>query len=368
MKNKNFLLFCPGPVLINEKIKKSILNYNIGHREKEFSEILEKLNEYLLDFLNIKNKDKYHSVFITGSSTAANETVIFSLFHLFKKNLVLANGEFGLRLYKIAKNYNPIDTYILDFGWANIIDIKKVEEFIKKNNIEMILMVHHETSTGMINPVIEIGKLAKKYKIVFFVDAVSSIGAENIKMEEWGIDFLTGTSGKALGGFPGFSFVVGKKEIYERLKEKEIKGFYLNLWNYYYYSNNFSQTPNTPSIFSFIVLYEILKKIKSQGKEKYFSLIKKRAEKIRSFLKSKGIEFLIDEKYMSSSLTTVYPPKGFTVNSIMNYLRKKKIIVYNGKGPFKDKVFQIANIGDLKDKDIDYFIKVFEKMIYGKKI
>lgn len=362
MKKKKFFLFCPGPVNIAKNVKKVVYDYDIGHREREFSEVLEDINHKILKLVKIKNTNKYQFVFINGSSTAANESTLSTLLNYKKKILILRNGEFSDRLYFLSKNYSKF-CYSIDFGWANKFNLKKIEEFIVEKKIDILALVHHETSTGMLNNVEEIGRLKKQYNFILILDAVSSIGAENIEMEKWNIDFLTGTTTKAIGALPGTSFVIGKKEIFEKLKNLNVKITYLNLWKYYYYMVNYKQTPNTPSVYSVLSLNKALDNILKIGLDNYYQMIRKRAEKLRNFFKKIGTKFLIEEKDMSSVLTTLFPPEGFTVKKIMDELRKNNIIVYNGKGPYKDKLFQVANIGDLKDKDINYFIKVFKRII-----
>ncbi len=245
MKVKKHFLFCPGPVNIAANVKDAVQN-EIGHRESEFSQLLGNINSKLLELYEIRDTKEYHPVVITGSGTAVNEAVLSSLpgdLHI----LVLSNGEFGERLYDISKIHNK-NTKILKFDWAENLDLERIEKYIKRNRVDVVAMVHHETSTGMLNPLEKVGLITKKYNKMFFVDSISSAGAEKIDLEKANVAFCTGTAGKAIGSLPGVAFVIGKKEEFEKLKDVPAKTAYLNLYNFYRYSTQFSQTPNTPAV------------------------------------------------------------------------------------------------------------------------
>lgn len=361
----NYLLFCPGPVNVDENVKSVLREYDIGHREIEFSKLLTSIDGLLLDLVHVTHKRRYKSVLITGSSSAANESVISTVLGTPRKMLIVKNGEFGNRLFELARHHSD-DCIHIDFGWGKKLDISKIEEVIQKHSIDTLAMVHHETSTGMLNDVAEISNLVKKYKLLFIVDAVSSIGAETIEMEKWNIDFLTGATGKAVGAFPGSSFVIGKVSEFKKLRSVKHDTYYLNLSRYFEYMDLKLQTPNTPAVQSFQALNQSLINIHKMGIQTYIDRHKARAKKLRAVFKELDFQFVIPEKEMSSVLTTIYAPKNIQVNTIMSKLRKKNIIIYGGKGPIEGKAFQVANIGALTDMQIDYFITSISEIIRGK--
>ncbi len=359
MKRTQYL-FCPGPVHVAQNVKIAS-QQDMCHREEEFSTLLKTLNSNILDLFEIKNKENYYPVVITGSSTAANESVISTIVDT-KHILILSNGEFGDRLNNISKIHNP-NTHVLEFGWANKIDPQKVEEYVKKHSIKVIAMTHHETSTGMINPVKEIGEIANKYGALYFVDAVSSIGADAIDIEGSFISFCTTSSGKALASFPGSSIVLGRVECFDQLKEMKPKTMYLHLYKFYRFSKDLLQTPNTPNVAGFLALNQAISNINEEGIKNRINKIKGHATMMRSALRKLGLEFLIEEEKMSNALTTVKIPKGMTPLEIQKKLREKNIIIYSGKGPFKDNAFQVSNIGEIDIQDIKYFLSAFEEIL-----
>jgi len=361
IKHKQDLLFCPGPVQVANNVWRAA-SKSMGHREQEFSKLIANLNDKFLQIYEVKNKSKYYSVIITGSGTAANETVLSSIVGT-KHVLSLINGEFGERLYNISKVHNK-HIHKLYFGWGEEINTAKVEQFLKSHKIGVITMAHHETSTGMLNSIEEIGNLAHKYKSQLFVDTVSSIPAEKIDIEKWHVTFCSTSSGKAISSLPGLGIIIGEKKVFEELKGQPVKIVYLNLYNLYHFSKTIMQTPNTPGVQLFYALDQALNNILKSGIEKWRQTIRERALMLRGGMRKLGLKFFIDEWYMSSVLTTVIPPKNITVDFLKKRLKEKRIIIYNGKGPLLNKVFQVGNIGELTKNDINYFLHSLKDVLF----
>lgn len=355
------LLFCPGPVNVADNVKRAVVSNEIGHREDEFSTLLSSLNKKLLKVYGTKNTSSYYAIFITGSGTAANETILSSVVGD-KHILIISNGEFGERLYEISKIHNK-HTHHLRFEWGQALDLKKFEQYLNNHAIDVIAMVHHETSTGMLNSIEKVGKLAKKHKTQFIVDTVSSGGAHAVDLEKCNIAFCSGSAAKAISSLPGVSFVIGKKSEFEKLKRIPARVAYLNLYKFYHHSAQFQQTPNTPAVQLFYALDQALSNILVEGVEARRSHLGERARFLRDGLKRLGLRFLINEKDMSSVLTTIMIPPQVTIDQLKKRLHERKIIVYNGKGPIANKVFQVGNIGDVNKEDIAFFLSALKEVL-----
>lgn len=350
---KQQILLCPGPVIVSSSIFEAVAN-NIGHREEEFSELLAELNDKLLNLFEIRKKNNFYPLIITGSGTVANETVLSSIVGD-RKILIISNGEFGERLFKISKLHNR-NTKILKFEWGEEINVEKVRKYILKNKVDIVAIVHHETSTGMLNPVDKIGKITKELKNIFIVDCVSSVAAEKIDMEKWNISFCTASAGKAICSLPGIGIIIAKKSAINKLKNTKPRTMYMNLFNLYYYSKKNLQTPNTPAVHLFYALDHALSNILKKGVEEWRNEIKRKALIFRQGMSKMGLSFLIDESNMSSSLTTVFLPRRISSNKLRSALKEKNIVVYNGKGPLLGKIFQVGHIGEIKGGDIRLFL------------
>jgi 2-aminoethylphosphonate-pyruvate transaminase len=220
----------------------------------------------------------------------------------------------------------------------------------------------------MLNPIKEIGMIANKINAIFFVDAVSSIGADHIDVEGSHITFCTTASGKAIGSFPGTSIVLGKVEAFDALEEHSPRTTYLHLYNFYRFSYDRLQTPNTPNIPGFRALNQAIKNILKEGHDKRRARLNRYAKQIRTTLKKLDLEFCItDESIMSNMLTTVYVPRHLTADEIQSKLREQKIVIYSGKGPLMDKAFQVSNIGDITNEDVQYLIKALKNVLKPRK-
>ncbi|SQH76438.1 conserved protein of unknown function, containing conserved domain of Pyridoxal phosphate-dependent transferase [Shewanella benthica] len=356
----NYLLFTPGPVNVANSVRLAVAKEDICHREVEFDQLLQSIETKLLKIFELKQAD-YRAVVITGSGTAANESMLSSV--VGDKNiLIITNGEFGERLVDISTIHNK-NTYRLDFPWGEVFDMDKISDYLKCNNIDVIAMVHHETSSGMLNPIEKIGALAKKHNALFIVDGVSSAGAERIDMKKCHIDFFSSSSSKAISSYSGLSFILGKVQEFEKLKELPVKTMYLNLYKFYYFIKTLSQTPNTPAVHLFFALEQALINFLDEGVINRYATLKNRAKRLRQGMSNLGLKFLIAEKDMCSVLTTVHIPEHIDVGNFRQKLREKSIIIYEGKGCFKNKVFQVGNIGELSDDDIQYFLSSLSNVL-----
>lgn len=356
-----YLLFTPGPVNVAKNVRMAICKDDIGHREVDFDCLLQSIENKLLKLFEIKNVANYRAVVITGSGTAANESILSSV--VGNKNiLILSNGEFGERLYNISKIHNK-NTFLLESAWGESFDLVEIAAYLKQHKIDVVAMVHHETSSGMLNPLEEIGTLCKANGAMFVVDCVSSAGAEVVDMEKCHISFFSSSSSKAICSYSGLSFVVGKTEEFEKLKNLPVKTTYLNLYKFYEFIKDYSQTPNTPAVHLFYALEQALDNILHKGVVNHYADLKDKADTLRQGMSKLGLKFLIDETDMCSVLTTVHIPSHINVTILREKLREKSIIIYEGKGCFKNKVFQVGNIGELSFADIRFFLDSLKNVL-----
>ena len=341
---------------VAENVRSAIGKEGICHRESDFDDLLLSVENKVLKLFEIKNVNNYRAVFITGSGTAANEAVLSSV--VGNKNiLVLSNGEFGERLHSISQIHN-VNTYLLEFPWGKKFDLEVIDSFVKKNKIDIIAMVHHETSSGMLNSMGDIGSLSKSNGSVLFVDCVSSAGAETIDMEKDNIAFCSSSSSKAIGSYAGLSFVIGETVEFEKLKNLPVKTSYLNLYKFYQFSKNKLQTPNTPAIPLFFALEQALANILLEGVANRHAKIRRKAKLLRQGMLKLGLNFLLDPKEMSSVLTNVFIPININFKNFRQKLREEMIIIYDCKGCFKGRFFQVGNIGELSNADIRFFLSL----------
>ncbi|MEB8385605.1 alanine--glyoxylate aminotransferase family protein [Rhodobacteraceae bacterium KMM 6894] len=356
-----YLLFTPGPVNVAASLRHAISKEDICHRERDFDVLLASVEKKLLTLFEIKKPNRFRAVVITGSGTAANEAILSSVVGG-GAILILSNGEFGERLHKTSCIHNN-RTHLLQRPWGTPFDPDQIAAYLDSHKIDVVAMVHHETCSGMLNPLAEIGALAKAHGAIFVVDGVSSVGAEVVDMEVCNIAFCSSSSSKAIGSYPGLSFVIGRKKQFEKLKTHAAKTTYLNLATFYGFLKQHNQTPNTPAVPLFFALEQALTNILSEGVANRFARIRARADQLRLGMRKLNLEFVLDDADMCAVLTTVKVPPSILVRDLRDRLREKSIIIYEGKGCFAGKVFQVGNIGELSERDVQFFLSTLRDVL-----
>lgn len=344
-----------------ETLRHAICREDICHREPDFDDLLASIEQKLLSLFQIAKRSRYRAVVITGSGTAANEAILSSVVGK-GAILILSNGEFGERLHKTSQIHNN-KTHLIEVPWGTPFDLAQIDAYLAAHKIDVVAMVHHETCSGMLNPLGPVGAMAKARGALFVVDGVSSVGAEVVDMEGCNIAFCSSSSSKAIGSYPGLSFVIGRKKHFKKLKAHAANTTYLNLATFYEFLKTRSQTPNTPAVPLFYALEQALANILREGVTKRFARIQARADMLRVGMRRLNLEFLVDEADMCSILTTVRVPPSLSVRDIRDGLREKSIIIYEGKGCFAGRVFQVGNIGELSDYDIRFFLEALKDVL-----
>ena len=347
-------LFCPGPVLVSRRVRRAVAAPDIGHREVEFSELLNRVRLKLGKVFGIRNFHRYTTVVVNGSGSAANEALLGTA-AIGRRVLVLANGEFGERLIKIATHVDAqVDPLVV--RWGQPFDLGAIERAMASHQHDAVAFVHHETSTGMMNPLGEIARLAHRHGLETYVDAVSSLGGVPVDIEAHGLTFCTSSANKALGSIPGVSFVCGAREAFEALAPVKARSLYLDLYRYFSYNDKLYQTPNTPPVNLYFALDAALDDALAVGLERRFAHFARLARRLRRGFRRLGLRPFIPAPHMSPLLTTLELPHGVGAREFHDRLKDLGYIVYAGKGILEDRVFQVANIGALTVRHCDAFL------------
>jgi 2-aminoethylphosphonate-pyruvate transaminase len=310
--------------MLSPYVKQAVLDTTIGHREPEFSAVLRESVAMLRPVVGLTPADAYRIAFITGSGTAANEAVLGSVGAV-GSVLVLTNGEFGER--------------------------RAVAAELDRRRYDLVVVAHHETSSGMLNPVEALASLAHRNGALIAVDAISSIGAERIEVGEWGIDVLTGSSGKALSAMPGIGIVVIRERVLAGSTSNPTGPQYLNLHNHFAVMRDLTQTPNTPAVHVFVSLHAALEERCRTGETQARAAVEARASSTRCALRRMGLEHAHYPGLTSNVLTCVWLPEGLSFRQLATELKDGGFVVYNGKGVLADRIFQIGHIGALRRRD-----------------
>jgi len=353
-------LFTPGPLTTSINVK-TCMNKDYGSRDTDFIKIIKNIREKLTEISCYTSHQyhKYTSVLIQGSGTYSIESVFNSCIPKNDENnklLIVINGKYGERLQKIANKLN-IRYVILKYSELKSIKIKDIKNLLDTNSkIKYLAMIHHETSTGQLNKIREIGKLLKDKNVNFILDSMSAFGAVELDMVEDNIDFLVSSSNKCLEGVPGFSFVICNKN--KLLKATYSTSLCLDLLDQY---NNFEtngQFRFTPPTHTLLAFSQALTEYETEGGLlARMTRYKKNYNLLKNGMLKLGFKLLLYENLHGYFITSfLYPPNNFNFNNFYNFLKSKGLIIYPGKTTNIES-FRIGNIGQLFENDILYLLK-----------
>ena len=362
---KSFL-FSPGPVMVSDDVRSALMHYDICHRSAEFEEMYAALRGKITALFEANGS--YDSFIVSGSGTSANETVLSSLFDPKEQILLVRNGVFGDRLLEIVNKYK-IPLVDLAFEWASPPDISRIEAALIENpGITVVATVYHETSTGLINPIREIGELCEKYSKIFFVDCVSALAGEYVNLPDEKITIATSVGGKCVGAFPGTAYVCAKKDLLESIPVARGKTVYLNIGKLYNEARDKNQTPNTPNVNLLWGLDAAISNILSEGIENRIARYKRCAAILRKGLKGLGLNLLLDDKArMSNTVTSVFLPEGVDLSAFIRDMEGAGYTVYEGKGTYQAMgMFQVANMGEIYEGDCERFLTALSTVLDGR--
>ena len=361
---KRTVLLNPGPVNVTPRVRDALLRGDLCHREKEFSRLMGSIREKLLRVFGIEKE--YTSTLISGSGTAALEMGVSSCLSPGKSMLIIANGVYGERISKIADIYK-FPKHVLTYAWGEPPRLQDVEDALKKfPDIEVVAMVHHETTTGLLNPIQPVSQLARNYKKKFLVDCISSLAGDAIDFAACPMDFVMGTANKCLQGLPGVSFVLFRKQDLCRLHNIPARSLYFNLVEQHRAQES-GDTLFTPAVQIHYALDEALDELMEETVCGRIERYQQAAERFRKGFAEMGLEFLIPEEYRSNGLTALRLPEGIAYADLHDRLKTQGFVIYAGQGNFSDKIFRIANMGDLRQEEIDTCIQVLKECFAAAK-
>ncbi|NMS88388.1 2-aminoethylphosphonate--pyruvate transaminase [Clostridioides difficile] len=359
----DYILLTPGPLSTTKSVRASMLK-DWCTWDVEYNDLVQDVRRRLVS-LGTKNTDKYTSVLMQGSGTFSVEATIGSAIPKDGKLLVIANGAYGKRMKDIC-NYLNIEFVDCTFKDVEAVDLNVVENLLKENkDITHISMVHCETTTGRLNPIQEVGKLAKEYNKIYIVDAMSSFGGIEIDVEDFNIDFLVSSSNKCIQGVPGFGFIIANKEELAKCKgiSKSLSLDVYAQWDTMEKNNGkWRFTSPTHVVRAF---YQALLELEEEGSvEKRYARYKENQFTIASRLKSLGFDTLVNDGAQSPVITTFLYPKNanFEFMEFYTYLKENGFVIYPGKLTDID-TFRIGSIGEVYPTDMDRLADVIEKFI-----
>jgi 2-aminoethylphosphonate-pyruvate transaminase len=355
------VLLNPGPVNVSERVRQALLRPDVCHRESEFTELLHGIQAKLLKLFVPGAEAEYAAVVLTGSGTAAVESAVMSALPHGKRMLVLNNGVYGERISQMVGLYR-LGVSELKYDWTMRPDPERLRLALRQHpEAHAVAMVHHETTTGLINPVKEIADVVDSQNRVFILDAVSALAGELLDIAGSHIYMVAGTSGKCIQGFPGLSFVLVRKGFLARMRAYPRRSIYLHITQYVDDQGR-GTIPFTPAVQVYYAFDEALNELMEEGVAKRIQRYKTVATLIRDRMAKLGVKPLLTPEKHSNTITAFHLPEGVTYRSLHDRLKETGYVIYAGQGQLESKIFRIANMGALTEAQFVGFLDAFERI------
>lgn len=355
---KRNVLLNPGPATTTDSVKFAQVQADICPREEEFGNVMKWICRELSSFVG--NPDKIKTVLFGGSGTLADEVMICSCVPDNGKLLVIDNGAYGARMAKMAEVYH-LDFDVFKSSAYQALNLTELEEKIIAGKYTHLAVVYHETTTGLLNPISEIGAICKKYNIITLVDAVSAYAGMPIDMEEMGIHFMSASSNKNIQGMAGVAFVMCNRNELDKLSSISMRSFYLNLYAQYSHFEKTSQTRFTPPVQTLYALRQAIIETKIETVEKRYERYTKCWEILLEAVKRLGLKMLVEERNQSHLITAILEPESSKYNfeDLHDFAMSYGFTIYPGKLG-RINTFRIANIGDIQPEEMKCFVLKLE--------
>ena len=351
-------LFIPGPTEVREEVLSAQKRWMIGHREKDFSELYERVITKLKKVLDTERE----VMVFTSSATGVMEGSIRNLVN--ENVLSTVCGAFSSRWADISERCDK-KVKKIEVEWGCAIKPEMVEKELKENKYEAILVTHNETSTGVTNPLKEISEVVRKVSpdTLILVDAVSSMAGIKIEIDKWDIDCVFASTQKCFALPPGLTVCVISDRALEKAKNVKGRGFYFDFLLMKKYYDERKQTPSTPAISLLYAMDYQLDRMLKEGMDKRYERHKKMANKVREWALDRGFELFPEKGYESNTVTVIKNNKNIDVQKLVNNLKERGFTIANGYGKLKNMTFRIGHMGDLTLEEIDELLKNIDEIL-----
>ncbi|HEB3530385.1 2-aminoethylphosphonate aminotransferase [Burkholderia cenocepacia] len=348
------LLLNPGPVTLSERVRRSLLQPDLCHRESEFFDLQDEARARLVAAYEL-DPAEWAAVLMTGSGTAAVESMIAALIPQDGKLLVIENGVYGERITQIATQYG-IAHDVLKHEWMQAPDLAQIAAKLDAGGYSHVAVIHHETTTGRLNDLGAIAEVCRARGVKMLVDGVSSFGAEAIDFAGGDIDAVAATANKCLHGVPGAAFVIVRRSA---LAKAASRTYYLDLGRLAKLQDQ-RNTPFTPSVHAYYALVEALREFdEAGGWRARHAHYKALADQAQAGLAARGMPLVLPESASSVVLRAYRLPQGVTYEALHDGLKARGFVIYAGQGGLSKELFRISTMGAIQAADVDRLLDGF---------
>jgi 2-aminoethylphosphonate-pyruvate transaminase len=358
--NRERVLLNPGPAVVSDRIHRAVAGPDLCHREPEYDAIFRRVRAKLFQVAGVG--EDWQLGLLAGSGTAAMEAMTLGAVRAGRKLLVCRNGIYGERLATIAARHG-IEVVSVRGPQTEPIDPSAVAGALDADReIDAVAVVHHETTTGLLNPVHEIAAEARSRGVPVAVDAISSLGAEDLRLDGTGIDFVACTSNKCLHGLPGAAFVLMSPQGAARVREAPARSLYFDL-GAYLDAQAKGSVPYTPSVPAVYGLEAALDELLDEGVEARRAAYRARVRYLDAQFERLGLTPIVALPNRSSSVRSLPLPRGLSYEDLHDAVKRDGYVIYGGLGDAARTSFRVCTLGAVEIGALEGFIDSLERAI-----
>ena len=358
------LLLGPGPSSVHPRVLQAMTLPVMGHLDPDFFQVMNDIGDMLREVYRTAN---VMTMPVSATGTGAMEAACANMLEPGDTMVVCRNGYFGMRLGNIAERCGA-RVFEVDTPWGQPVDPEALEEEMRKHpRVKAVGVVHGETSTGVLTPLPEIIEVIHRQGALAIVDAVTSLGGHDMRVDEWGVDVCYSGTQKCLGAPPGLAPITLSERAMEvvRTRETPVQSFYFNLGELESYWGRNRAYHHTAPISMTYALREALRMMMEEGIENRIARHAKAAAALRAGLEALGLELLADPDYRLNPLTTVGIPDGIDDAQVRAaLLNDYSIEIGGGLGEFRGKAWRIGLMGDsARDRNVLALLSALEQIL-----
>jgi 2-aminoethylphosphonate-pyruvate transaminase len=348
-----YTLMNPGPINVSDRVRRALaLSPDQCHREPEYLEMQSRTREKLARAFGVEGS--YDALLLTGSGTAAMEAMVVS--STGTGLLVVDNGVYGDRICQIAEAYAIPHRRFRTESWFVRPDLDDLKRALKPE-LDTIAVVHHETTTGLLNDLPGIARLAKETNRRLLVDGVSSLGGETFDFAKVSPEAVGCTANKCVQGLPGIAFVLVKKGA--RLRRRSL---YFDLGNVRDHQER-GDTPFTPAIQVVAALEAAVDELIEETVAARIRRYRAAAERVRAAAEAIGLKRMLPKKLLSNTITSFELPKDVTYQQVHDRMKEDGFVIYGGQGDLRKTAFRVANMGVIPDEALARFPEALRRAV-----
>ncbi len=364
---KDPYLLTPGPLTTSMQTKEAMLR-DWGSWDGDFKAMTATLRSELIAMIG-PNCQEYDCVPMQGSGTFAVEAMLGSFITKNSKTLVLCNGAYGKRIVEIL-DYIQRPYVLIDKGDFLPPSVEEVEDALDQDpSIENIVIVHCETSSGILNPIEEIAEIAHQRGKKYLIDSMSSFGAVQLDCAALHCEAIVSSANKCIEGVPGFGFIIARKQALEQAKDNS-HSLSLDVYAQWHHMNKTGQWRFTPPTHVVAAFLQALRQHRMEGGvQGRYHRYQQNRDRLVAGMRLLGFETLLDKRWLSPIIVTFFQPEdsNFKFTSFYDCLKKKGFIIYPGKLTDVDS-FRIGCIGHIDTNVIDQLLDVVKDTLAGMRV